>query len=54
MLDYLSPERLKREGRFNADKVALKVREYLSGSGNHHHRLWVLLMWQMWRERWLD
>jgi asparagine synthase (glutamine-hydrolysing) len=54
MLDYLSPARLKREGRFDADIVARTVKEQLNGSGSHHHRLWALLMWQMWHERWMD
>lgn len=54
LLDYLSPARLKREGRFDADIVARTVKEQFNGSGSHHHRLWALLMWQMWRERWMD
>jgi hypothetical protein len=54
LLDYLSPARLKREGRFDADIVARTVKEHFNGSGSHHHRLWALLMWQMWRERWMD
>lgn len=54
MLDYLSPARLKGEGRFNADMVARMIGEHLNGSGSHHHRLWALLMWQMWRERWME
>jgi len=53
LLEYLSTERLKREGFFNADLVEKKVREHLSGRTNHQYRLWSLLMWQMWRERWL-
>jgi asparagine synthase (glutamine-hydrolysing) len=53
MLDYLSPARLKREGRFNAGKVAQTIEAHLNGSGSHPHRLWALLMWQMWHERWM-
>ena len=28
------------------------AREHLSGQANHQYRLWSLLMWEMWRERW--
>ncbi|MBR9980756.1 MAG: asparagine synthetase B, partial [Desulfatitalea sp.] len=53
MLDYLSPARLNREGRFKAERVTHFVNEHLNGSCSHHHRLWALLMWQMWHERWI-
>ena len=51
--DYLSPNRLKREGLFNAGFVEKKIDEHLNGLANHQYRLWSLLMWEMWRERWL-
>ncbi len=54
LLDYLSPDRLRREGLFNMKIVEDKVREHLSGRSNHQYRLWSLLMWEMWRERWLN
>jgi asparagine synthase (glutamine-hydrolysing) len=54
LLDYLSPERLKEEGLFDHTFVEEKIREHLSGRVNHHYRLWALLMWEMWRERWLS
>ncbi|MBW1609490.1 MAG: asparagine synthetase B, partial [Deltaproteobacteria bacterium] len=54
LLDYLSPERLKREGMFNHVLVEQKIKEHLSGQKNHQYRLWSILMWEMWRERWLD
>ncbi|CAB1084230.1 hypothetical protein JY97_08030 [Alkalispirochaeta odontotermitis] len=53
LLDYLSAERLDREGLFNSTLVEKKIKEHLSGRTNHQYRLWSLLMWQMWRERWL-
>jgi asparagine synthase (glutamine-hydrolysing) len=53
LLDYLSPERLKKEGLFDHASVEVKLREHLSGRVNHHYRLWALLMWEMWRERYL-
>ena len=54
LLDYLSPERLKKEGLFDQFIVEKKIKEHLSGQANHQYRLWSLLMWEMWRERWLD
>jgi asparagine synthase (glutamine-hydrolysing) len=53
LLDYLSEGRLKQEGLFNADCIAATLSDHLTGRENHPHRLWALLMWEMWRERWL-
>ena len=54
LLDYLSPERMKREGLFSHSTVEQKIQEHLSGKMNHQYRLWALLMWEMWREKWLN
>ncbi len=53
LLDYLSSERLKNEGLFDYVFVEEKIKEHLSGDFNHQYRLWSLLMWEMWRERWI-
>jgi asparagine synthase (glutamine-hydrolysing) len=54
LLDYLSPDRLRREGRLDPGIVQQKLKEHLDGTCNHHYRLWAVLMWEMWRERWLS
>jgi asparagine synthase (glutamine-hydrolysing) len=54
LMDYLSPGRLKREGLFDRAAVEKILVEHFSGKANHQYRLWYLLMWEMWRERWLD
>jgi asparagine synthase (glutamine-hydrolysing) len=54
LLDNLSSERLKKEGLFDQTLVEKKLREHLSGQFNHYLCLWPLLMWEMWRERWLN
>ena len=54
LTDYLSPGHLKREGLFDPRLVQEKVEEHLSGKANHQYRLWCLLMWEMWRENWID
>ena len=53
LLDYLSPDRLKQEGIFDHAAVSAAVFEHLSGRANHPHRLWALLMWELWRDTWL-
>ena len=53
LTDYLSSERLQREGVFDAGNIERKVQEHLTGRANHEYRLWTLLMWEMWRERWM-
>lgn len=53
LLDYLSAERIKREGLFHYNEVEKKIKEHLTRNANHQYRLWALLMWEMWRERWL-
>jgi asparagine synthase (glutamine-hydrolysing) len=52
--DYLAPERLRRTGELAPDFVAARVREHLRGERDHGHRLWALLTWQVWRERWIE
>ena len=52
--DYLSPARLRAEGLFSPQIVSKTVDEHVSGQANHQYRLWSLLMWQMWRDRWRE
>jgi asparagine synthase (glutamine-hydrolysing) len=52
--DYLSTDRIKREGRFDNRCIQKTIEEHVSGERKHQYRLWGLLMWQMWRERWLS
>lgn len=53
LTDYLSPERLRKEGLFDGNLIETKIREHLTGRANHQYRLWSLLMWEMWRKRWI-
>lgn len=50
--DYLSEQRLKKEGIFNPRFVNRLIEEHLSEKANHQYRLWTLLVWQMWKETW--
>lgn len=53
LLDYLSSDRLKKEGLFSPDVIERQIKEHLLGGADHHQRLWALLMWEMWRARWV-
>jgi len=52
-LHYLSYERLEKEGLFNPDEVIRLRDEYLAGKGVSVQRLWSILMFEMWYERWM-
>jgi asparagine synthase (glutamine-hydrolysing) len=53
MLYYLSQDRLEKEEIFNVKEI-IKLRDkYLSGSRENIQRLWFILMFEMWRERWM-
>ncbi len=51
--EYLGVERVAREGFLRPEGVARIVAEHLSGRLNHQYRLWSLLVFGMWRERYL-
>ncbi len=53
LTDHLASDRIRREGVFDPGFVSRLVSEHLEGRDNHAHRLWALLMWEMWRDRWM-
>lgn len=53
MEEVLSSKRIKKEGFFNPDYVdRLKV-EHLNGIENHSHRLWALMVFEIWQDVYL-
>jgi asparagine synthase (glutamine-hydrolysing) len=48
MLDLLSGASLQKQGYFDHQVVARWIREHLNGRANHSHRLWALMVFQMW------
>jgi len=54
LAEYLNGERVRREGFLRPEGVDRVVREHLSGRRDHQYRLWALLMFAMWRERYLS
>ncbi|MBE3557895.1 MAG: asparagine synthase (glutamine-hydrolyzing) [Ktedonobacteraceae bacterium] len=53
LLEALAPERLARQGLFQPAAVQRLIGEHLQGVRDHAHKLWQLLMFQLWAERYL-
>ena len=51
LAEYLNEERVRKEGFLRPEGVERVVREHLSGRRDHQYRLWALLMFAMWVER---
>jgi len=52
LMDYLNESKIKSDGIFNHKIVSYYLEELKKGSVNVH-KLWYLLMFQMWKEKWL-
>lgn len=50
--DYLSGERVRRMGVFDAGIVQRLVRDFYAGNGRLAEQLWFLLAFELWREKW--
>ncbi|ADU64297.1 MAG: asparagine synthase (glutamine-hydrolyzing) [Pseudodesulfovibrio sp.] len=50
--ELLAPDRLRRQGLFNEGVVARQLADHASGRRDNQYRLWNLLMFQAWLERW--
>lgn len=53
MTDMLSYSRIKRQGIFNPDYIENLMKEHLENKDNHSHRLWGLILFQLWKERFM-
>jgi asparagine synthase (glutamine-hydrolysing) len=53
MLDLLSADRLRRQGWFQGAYVEHLISDHLQGRANHSHRLWPLMVFQLWCDRYL-
>jgi len=51
--EYLSPERLRKAGLLDVQAVDGLVDTHLSGRADVGHKLWLLLLFELWREKWL-
>ncbi len=51
---YLAPERLQKSGLFNASHVQELLKKYLDGGRVSHQKLWNILVFQLWYDRWIE
>ena len=49
MLDLLSKDSLHQHGYFDHQVVSKWMQEHLAGRANHSHRLWALMVFELWR-----
>ena len=52
LLLYLNSERIMKGGIFNPVYVGQLMQEHMTKKADHRKRLWTLLIFEMWRERW--
>ncbi len=52
--EYLNEARLRREGVFDPAEVATLLDQHARRTRNNAKAIWTIMMFQMWRERWLD
>jgi asparagine synthase (glutamine-hydrolysing) len=48
MRDLLSAETIQRRGFFSAPCIEGWIKEHLDGRENHSHRLWALMVFELW------
>jgi asparagine synthase (glutamine-hydrolysing) len=53
MESLLEEHKIRTQGLFRPSAVARMKREHISGSANHSHVLWSLMVFQAWHDRWL-
>jgi len=49
MLDLLSKDALHQHGYFDHQTVSKWMQEHLDERANHSHRLWSLMVFELWR-----
>ncbi len=53
MTDLLSSKRIRKDGFFDAEFVELLMEEHLRGRHDNHKKLWTLMVFQLWYDRWV-
>ena len=53
LLDYLSERRIREEGLFHFEPIKKMIDSHLKRRENYSHQLWALLVFEMWKERYL-
>jgi len=53
MMDALSEQNVKSKGYFEPAYVKRLIDEHVKGRENHSHRLWALMMFHMWHDKYI-
>lgn len=51
MTDLLAPDTIRRRGYFEPETVTRWVQEHLNQEANHSHRLWALMVFELWHQQ---
>jgi len=54
MLDYLEEGRIKKEGLFSSKAVHGLVASHLKKKSNNSHQIWALLVFEIWKDKYLS
>jgi asparagine synthase (glutamine-hydrolysing) len=54
LTDLLSPESLRQRAYFDPACVQTWMQEHLEGQANHSHRLWALMVFELWHRQVMD
>ena len=54
MTDLLASDTIRRRGYFQAAAIEQWIGEHLAGRANHSHRLWGLMVFELWQRRQLE
>lgn len=54
LLANLSSDQVKKRGYFQPAQVGRLISEHLGGRSNHSHKLWPLLVLELWQKRFID
>ncbi len=49
--DFLSPDRIKREGFLSSEYVSTLLKDHLMNKKDNRKQLWTLLVWELWVNR---
>ena len=53
LLTYVNQDKISQEGIFDSKKVTQLLKKYFAGEKVDFQRIWFLLMFEMWREKWM-
>ena len=53
-MEYLDPVKIRQDSIFDHKEVDRLIEKYYNNQGVNPHKLWFLLVFQMWKKRWID